>query len=95
MSDKAYDDQGNKIDDHGKPDTVKIQIDRGHFNVPRKTLLGAELRQVPDPDIPADRDLFEVRPSAEDVLVADDDAVDMRPGLRFFTAPGRINPGSV
>jgi hypothetical protein len=87
-------DHGND-DGRGKLETVKIQIDRGHYDVPRKTLQGAELRQVPDPDVPPDRDLFEVRPGAEDVLVADDHAVEMRPGLRFFTAPGRINPGSV
>lgn len=80
-------------DVHGKPENVKIQIDRGHYDVPREELLGAELRKLPDPDIPADRDLFEVRPGAEDVMIADDATVAMRPGLRFFTAPGRINPG--
>lgn len=80
--------------DKGRPDTVKIQIDRGHYEVGRGSLTGAELRRLPDPDVPGDRDLFEVRPGSEDRLVGDGDQVVMRPGLRFFTAPGRINPGS-
>ncbi len=77
-----------------KPHDVKIQIDRGHYDVTGESLTGAELRLLPETPISADRDLFEVRPGAEDRLVNDDTRVEMRPGLRFFTAPGRINPGS-
>lgn len=76
-----------------KPHDVKIQIDRGHYDVAAESLTGAELRLLPETPISADRDLFEVRPGAEDSLVQGDTRVEMRPGLRFFTAPGRINPG--
>jgi hypothetical protein len=56
-------------------------------------MTGAELRAVPPGGIPADRDLFEVVPGAPDEKIGDDDSVQMRDGLRFFTAPGQINPG--
>lgn len=76
------------------PHRVRIQIDRGHYDVSAHSLTGAQLRDLPEPPISADRDLFEVRPGMEDSLVQDDTVVEMHSGLRFFTAPGRINPGS-
>jgi hypothetical protein len=71
-----------------------IQIDREHFQVTRPKLTGAELRKLPEPDVPADRDLYEVRPGEDDLLIEDGNEVVMRNGLRFFTAPGQINPGA-
>lgn len=71
----------------------KIKIDREHYEVDREQMTGAELRQVTPTPIPADRDLYEVRPGQDDLLIADDDDVAIRNGLRFFTAPGQINPG--
>jgi len=71
-----------------------IQIDREHFQVEEPELTGAQLRQLPDPPIPADRDLYQVRPGEDDLLIGDDDVVKMRSGLRFFTVPGQISPGS-
>jgi hypothetical protein len=37
-------------------------------------LAGAQLRQLPDPDIPPDRDLYEIRPGEDDLLIGDNDA---------------------
>jgi hypothetical protein len=71
-----------------------IQIDREHFKVEEPMLTGAQLRKLPDPDVSADRDLYEVRPGEDDLQIKDDDVVRMRSGLRFFTAPGQINPGA-
>jgi len=73
----------------------QIQIDRTHHTVHRVELTGAQLRELSTPPIPADRDLYEVRPGGEDVLVENHTEVRMHDGLRFFTAPGRINPGQV
>lgn len=70
-----------------------IQIDRQHYKVEATTLTGAEIRQLPQPPIGPDRDLFEVVPGSSDRKIADSDVVQMRDGLRFFTAPGQINPG--
>lgn len=77
---------------HG-PKHFNIQIDREHFLVDQEQLTGAQLRQLPAPPIPADRDLYQVRPGEDDLLIGDLELVNMRNGLRFFTAPGHINPG--
>jgi Multiubiquitin len=71
----------------------RIQIDRVHYAVHEHSLTGAQLRTLPDPDIGSDRDLFEVVPGQGDRKIAADQAVEMHDGLRFFTAPGQINPG--
>lgn len=80
--------------EHDHDRHFNIQIDREHFKVTEPKLTGTELRQLPDPDVPADRDLYQVRPGEDDLLVENDDNVEMRSGLRFFTAPGQINPGA-
>jgi hypothetical protein len=79
--------------DHDHERQFNIQIDREHFKVTEPKLTGTQLRLLPDPDVPADRDLYQVRPGEDDLLVENDDNVEMRSGLRFFTAPGQINPG--
>ncbi len=70
-----------------------IQIDREHFTVSQPVLTGAQLRQLPNPPIGPDRDLFEVVPGRPDRKIANDELVEMHDGLRFFTAPAVINPG--
>jgi hypothetical protein len=71
----------------------KIKIDREQYEVDQEHMSGAQLRRVPPTPIPPDRDLYEVRPGQDDNLIADDEVVTIRNGLRFFTAPGQINPG--
>jgi multiubiquitin len=70
-----------------------IQIDRVHYVVTQEHMTAEELRQVPEPPIGADRDLFEVVPGHPDNKLEDGDTVEIRDGKRFFTAPGQINPG--
>ena len=77
-----------------KPTKFQIQIDRVHYEVTVDEMTGAEVRRVPDPDIGADRDVFEVIPGQPDRKLGDADVVEIRNGKRFFTAPGQINPGS-
>jgi hypothetical protein len=79
--------------EHHEP-TFRIQIDRVHYEVHQEHLTGEQLRHVPPTPIPLDRDLYEVRPGEPDQLISNDDPVRMRDGLRFFTAPHHINPGS-
>ena len=81
---------------HGQPDRPKafeIKIDRMTYRVNKLVLTGAELRQVPEPDIGMERDLFEVVPGGSDLKIEAETAVNIRNGLRFFTAPAQINPG--
>jgi hypothetical protein len=76
-----------------EPD-FRIQIDRAHYTVHQREMTGAELRRVPAPPIPPDRDLYEVRPGQQDRLIDSSTVVEIRDGLRFFTAPHHINPGN-
>jgi hypothetical protein len=71
-----------------------IQIDREHYAVHQAEMTGSELRAVPPTPIPADRDLFEVVPGHPDRKIENNDIVEIRNGLRFFTAPATINPGT-
>ena len=77
---------------HG-PKTFEIKIDRTTYTIHEPVLTGAQLRALPKPDIGPDRDLFEVVPGGSDLKIEIDTRVEMRNGLRFFTAPAQINPG--
>jgi hypothetical protein len=71
----------------------EIRIDRTEYKVHQHKMTGAELRRRPEPPIGPDRDLFEVVPGGSDKKIGDHDVVEIRNGLRFFTAPAQINPG--
>jgi hypothetical protein len=75
------------------PKTFEIKIDRTMYRVHESVLTGAQLRALPKPPIGPDRDLFEVVPGGSDLKIEADTRVEMRNGLRFFTAPAQINPG--
>ncbi len=99
MNDEAKDDSRSEPEheDHRghKDDHVhfEIQIDRAHFTVTMKQMTGLQLRHLPTPPIGPDRDLFEVVPGGSDRKIGDEQVVEIRNGLRFFTAPAQINPG--
>jgi hypothetical protein len=86
-------DDGDKVGGHGDDRAVEIKIDRTEFKVTEKTLTGAQLRRLPNPDVGPDRDLFEVVPAGSDRKIELTEVVKIRDGLRFFTAPAQINPG--
>ena len=77
------------------PHQFQIQIDRVHYTVTQPQMTGAQIRQVPPNPIGPDRDLFEVVPGGTDRKIPDTQTVEIRNGLRFFTAPAQINPGCV
>lgn len=74
-------------------DAITIRIDRVEYQLYKRKMTGAELRTVPSPDVAADRDLWRDVPDKRDIKVQDEDLVRLQDGMRFFTAPGRINPG--
>lgn len=87
-----------EVDNEGfeKPDPDKsfeIQIDRTMYTLTENRITGADLRRVPDPPIPPERDIFEIIPGQSDRKIENDDRIIVRDGLRFFTAPNTINPG--
>lgn len=76
--------------DHGVP----IQIDGKPYEASAATMTGADIRALVTPPIGPDRDLFLVVPGpADDVKVGDTDAIELKPGSHFFSAPKTINPG--
>ena len=86
------------VEGFDKPDDDKIftiQIDRVQYEVKGNRFTGARLRQVPNPPIPATRDIFEIIPGRPDRKIDDDDGLLIADGQRFFTAPNTINPGYI
>lgn len=81
-------------DDKDRKKPYEIRIDRNEFKVDKTHLTGRELRLLPTPHIGPERDLFEVVVGGSDRKIEDNEKVKMRDGLRFFTAPAQINPGT-
>ena len=84
---------------HRPPQKFTIRIDRKDYLVPFDllqdgTLTGLQLRRFPRPDIGPERDLFEVVPGGSDRKIENDERVRIQDGMRFFSAPAVINPGS-
>lgn len=77
-----------------EPQSITIHIDRTAYTVTSKRMTGQELRAVPMPPVAPDRDLWLDRVDQQDKKITDHEVVRLRDGMRFFTAPGRINPGS-
>lgn len=75
------------------PESIRIQIDRVHYEVHVTHMTGEQLRRLPQPPIGPDRDLFEVVPGHPDRKIENNEEVELRNGTRFFTAPAHINPG--
>ena len=71
-----------------------IQIDRIQYPWSDEKINGGQLRHLPQPPIPSERDLFQIIPGHPDLKIKDDDTVEVHDGLRFFTAPNTINPGA-
>lgn len=80
-------------DNSTKLKTYKIRIDRADYDTTATALTGAQLRQLAQPNIGQERDLWLVVPGDQDKKIANDEPVEVRHGMRFFTAPGQINPG--
>jgi hypothetical protein len=73
---------------------VTIHIDKSMFQVEQTSMTGAELRQLPEPPVGPDRDLFQVVPGpADDIRIEHNQSVELKDGMHFFTAPSTINPG--
>ena len=75
-------------------DYKRVRINRMNYTVTEEKLSGKALRKLGDILIPQDRDLFQIVPGHEDVKVKNDDFIDLTDGIRFFTSPKVINPGS-
>lgn len=84
----------NPEEEKGRDRPFEIKIDRTEYKVKDAVMTGHQLRLLPTPHIGPDRDLFEIVVGGSDRKIEDNQKVKMRDGLRFFTAPAQINPGS-
>lgn len=76
------------------PGKVPILIDGRKVLAPSDELTGAGIRALVSPPIGADRDLWLDREGTLDDLIGDNETVELRPEMRFFTVPRVINPGA-
>lgn len=72
---------------------VPIFIDGHKVIAPERVMTGAQIRALVTPPIGEDRDLWLDRAGELDQLIRDDEKVELRPQMRFFTVPRVINPG--
>ena len=80
--------------DPHRPKVITIHIDHHEFKVDKGPMTGQQLRDLPDPPIGPDRDLYlEIHGKTDDELIENDQVVELKEGMRFFTAPAHINPG--
>lgn len=73
---------------------IPIFIDDTKYDAPSENMSGAELRNLRQPPVEADRDLWlDVPGPKDDILISSDKAYDVKPGSHYYTAPSTINPG--
>jgi hypothetical protein len=73
---------------------IRIHIDRSPYEVNEREITGTQLREIPNPPIAEDFDLWEEeRGDVEDKLVEPSAVVRLREDQHFYSAPKTINPG--
>jgi hypothetical protein len=71
---------------------ITVIVDKREHHLDTAPETGAELRAALG--IPADRDLYQIVPAHDDLLVEDSTRLEqLKSGTRFFTAPRNITPG--
>jgi Multiubiquitin len=81
------------MSEQAKHEPFPIIIDRKEYKVDQQEMTGAQLRQVPTPPISEDYDLYQEIPGDEDKLIADDETVELKPGMHFHSVEKHITPG--
>lgn len=77
----------------GSQRKLTIFIDGAPVQAPKQTMTGLELRQLTDPEIGGDRDLWQDVKGELDNLVEDEEPIRLKSKMVFFTVPKVINPG--
>jgi hypothetical protein len=76
-----------------KEHDIPIILDRQQYKVPPGTVTGSQLRALPMPPLGSDLDVWQEVPGGDDIKLADAQAVPVKPGMHFYSAPRTINPG--
>jgi len=81
---------------HDQPATkatkIAIHIDRKQVFAEKTPMTGAELKALGDVNPTFDLFLVVSGPG-DDQLIADDQPIDLKPGMHFVSAPRDLNPG--
>lgn len=74
---------------------IPIQIDHKPYKASKALMTGAELRVLADPAIGSERDFFQEVPGpGDDIKIANETVVELKPGMHFYSAPATIDPGT-
>jgi hypothetical protein len=73
---------------------ISVIIDGATCFAPGRQLTGGEIRNLPEPPVGMDRDLWQEVDGGLDRIIQPGDTVDLHAQMRFFTVPRVINPGS-
>lgn len=71
---------------------VEIFVDKKRYSVERGTMTGSELKGLAG--IPQDYELWLERPGDQDKRIENNESVELKSGMKFFSVPPVINPGS-
>ena len=73
---------------------VPVYIDRVHYDAPSHKVAGQMLRDMPNPKVADDRDLWlEVEGPKDDELIHPEKHYEIKTWAHFYTSPKTINPG--
>ncbi len=86
-------DQDEGGDDLRPGEKLTIVIDGKKYRAPSRSITGAQLRRLADPDIGPDYDLWQEVPGGDDNLVEDKERIMLRDGMGFYSSSRDINPG--
>ncbi|QNN21750.1 hypothetical protein HED60_05515 [Planctomycetales bacterium ZRK34] len=75
-------------------DFTPIIIDNKPYKAPKSPMTGSELRALAVPPIASDYELWLEMPGDDDDKIADNQAVELKPGMHFYSVLGQINPGA-
>ncbi len=81
----------------GQPlELFRVKIDRDQFDWRQATISGQQLRDLPNPPVAGDRDLYEEVPEGEDRIIEPTSVVNLKEHgeTRFFSAPHHVTPGA-
>lgn len=82
-------------DDHGRPREIVIHIDHKQYKTTQESMTGAEIRALAKPPISGDYDLWlEVPGKGDDKKIDDNDKVELKNGMHFYSVIRQINPGA-
>jgi hypothetical protein len=76
-----------------KDHEIPIILDHKEYKMPPGTITGSQLRTLPTPPVGPDFDIWQDVPGGDDFKVGDGQAVPIKPGTHFYSAPRTINPG--